>query len=278
MSRIAGYSSCESLTTIRTGAPGASCARRVGEDLAHRLDVAPERATRSGPPRPRRSHRRAVGEPEQLVRVPVLLVVVDQARVGRRGDDAVGPRRQPHRPRVGVQDLDVARAAHRRELAQPPDRVGRVAGEELRAPPRPAGTRACACGSGTARSPASRGKSRSKCVVSRAERAARERMTRATSRARLRQSSTARAVREQLGQRLRRVPAPSHGVAPPRRRRGAAPLRARRAARARARRASSARVFTRASRQLKAEMSQPTASAPNTFASTSVVPEPANGS
>ena len=36
-------------------------------------------------------------------------------------------------------------------------------------------------------------------------------------------------------------------------------------------------VFTRASRQLNAEMSQPAAGAPKAFASTSVVPEPANG-
>src|SRR2546427_6011858 len=37
-------------------------------------------------------------------------------------------------------------------------------------------------------------------------------------------------------------------------------------------------VFTCARRQLKAEMSQPTDAAPKTLASTSVVPEPTNGS
>ena len=44
-------------------------------------------------------------EPEQFVGVAVLLVVVDQARVGRRGDDAVEGGFQPDRARVSVQDV-----------------------------------------------------------------------------------------------------------------------------------------------------------------------------
>ncbi|MFO1533282.1 MAG: hypothetical protein ABR562_06245, partial [Thermoplasmatota archaeon] len=75
-----------------------------------------------------------VVEVEQFVRVAVLLVVVDQARVRRRGDNSGRPRRQPDRPRVRVQHDDARTASQRRERAQAADRVGRVGGEK---PPRP---------------------------------------------------------------------------------------------------------------------------------------------
>ena len=60
----------------------------IAEDLAHRLDV----AGNGGVPASSRSRTHlldsAVVEPEQLVRIAVLLVVVDKTWVGRRRDDA----------------------------------------------------------------------------------------------------------------------------------------------------------------------------------------------
>ena len=48
----------------------------------------------------------AVAEPEQLVGVAVLFVVVDQARVGRRGDHASRGARQPDCTRVAVEHVE----------------------------------------------------------------------------------------------------------------------------------------------------------------------------
>ena len=47
-------------------------------------------------------------EPEQLVGVAVLLVVVDQSRVRRGGDDGVERPTELDLARVAVQDVDAA--------------------------------------------------------------------------------------------------------------------------------------------------------------------------
>ena len=112
----------------------------------------------------------------------MLLVVVDQARIRRRGDDRVeaAPGARPRARRRGATAAS-ARPAHARELLEPRQRVERVAAEEVRRRARPDGTRAGACGTSTARAAARAGKSRSKWVVRRADRAARARTTRSTS-------------------------------------------------------------------------------------------------
>ncbi len=202
-----------------------------------------------------------VVELEQLVRVAVLLVVVDQARIRRRGEDGVERPAESSLARVAVQDgrlaLDVA---HLRELLDPRERVERVAAEEAdRRLDRPA-VRRCLwhqysplCGS--------RGASRSKCAARRADRAARERITRRTSRVPVLRDQIAE--REKLGGALRRVPVAE--VAARRGTRvGAAEAtrceRTRRAAPPRARRRSYGAVLTRMRRQLNAAMSTPVAS------------------
>src|SRR5437868_3444308 len=73
-----------------------------------------------------------VVEPEQLVGAAMLLVVVDQPRIWRRGDDAVAAW-QLDLPRVAVQDLCAPTTrAHARELLDSRHRVEPVAAEELR--------------------------------------------------------------------------------------------------------------------------------------------------
>ena len=65
-----------------------------------------------------------VVEAEQLVRVPVLLVVVDQAGVRRRGDDAVERRVVLDAARVAVQHpRGTPLVAYPRELLDPRERV-----------------------------------------------------------------------------------------------------------------------------------------------------------
>ena len=81
-------------------------------------------------------------EAQQLVRVAVLLVVVDQPRVGRRRDDAVERPAQVELARVAVEDLrDPVRRAYVRERRDPLERVERVAQQEAaRGFHRPAGS------------------------------------------------------------------------------------------------------------------------------------------
>src|SRR6185312_16619956 len=71
---------------------------------------------------------------EQLVGVPVLLVVVDQPRIRRRGDDAVERAAEIELARVAVPHRRVCiLSPRRRERLEPVERVQRVAEEE---PPR----------------------------------------------------------------------------------------------------------------------------------------------
>ena len=146
---------------------------RVCEHGRHVVDVGVDRGAAGAPPGRADLLGAALVEAEQLERVAVLLVVVDPARVGRRGDQAV----EAH--------AVVGRRGRRRGS---PRRARRRAARRTRAP---AGRcRACS-GAGTWRRRAvgahtreclrhsygpvcgARGKSSSKCVVRRAERAAR---------------------------------------------------------------------------------------------------------
>ena len=62
----------------------------------------------------------------------MLLVVVDQARVGRRRDDPVERAGQVEVAGIAVQHLGLAPArAHARELSDPRERVERVAAQEV---------------------------------------------------------------------------------------------------------------------------------------------------
>ena len=168
------------MTTISTGAPRRSAPRGVrerGRDPS--VYAASARACRR---RGAELELAAVVEPEQLVGVAVLLVVVDQARVRRRRDDPVEARAVVDLARVAVDDARLAPArAHARERLDPRERVERVAAQEAARRLDRAARRACACSTSTRSLCGARGNSRSKCVVRRAERAARERMTRSTS-------------------------------------------------------------------------------------------------
>jgi hypothetical protein len=78
-------------------------------------------------------------EAEELIGVRVLLVVVDETRIGRRGQHEVDRRRRIHEPRIAVQYVDGLRRARLRELLHPLHRVTHVAPEKLlRLPHRPA--------------------------------------------------------------------------------------------------------------------------------------------
>jgi hypothetical protein len=70
-------------------------------------------------------------EPEQLVGVPVLLVVVDQPRVRRRGDNGVEASGQIGLARIAVDHLGLPAAAQPCELLQPRQRVERVTADEV---------------------------------------------------------------------------------------------------------------------------------------------------
>ena len=72
-----------------------------------------------------------VAEAQKLIRVTVLLVVVDEARVRRRRDDSVGPPREPQRPGIVVKDFDGSIGPKLGEGAHPPNRVRGVARQEL---------------------------------------------------------------------------------------------------------------------------------------------------
>src|SRR6476619_1849413 len=61
----------------------------------------------------------------------MLLVVVDQARVWRRGDDAVGPTREPQSSGVIVGNFDVLARPKLGECAYSTDSVQRVTRKEL---------------------------------------------------------------------------------------------------------------------------------------------------
>ena len=105
---------------MQTGAPAAATVRTRASTAAIPVDVLLDR----GLARPSRSRAELplapVVEPEQLVGVAVLLVVVDQARIRRRGDDAVVRPAQLELPRVPVEhERSPARIAHLGEGSNP---------------------------------------------------------------------------------------------------------------------------------------------------------------
>jgi hypothetical protein len=112
------------------GRAGLEVRAGVGEHGGDPLDVVRERPFR----RPSAELQRAeVGQPEQLVRVPVLLVVVDQAGIRRRGDDAVEAASVVELAGVAVQHgRGPIAVAHARELLDPSNGVEPVALEEVR--------------------------------------------------------------------------------------------------------------------------------------------------
>ena len=172
-----------------------------------------------------------VVELEQLVRVAVLLVVVDQPRIRRRGEDPVERPSELGLSRVAVQHRRLAlRVAHLRERPRSARGCRACSGGGSRPRTRPAGTRAGACGTSTPSRCGAFGASRSKWAARRADRAARERITRRTSPCRYsgissrKPSSSAAACGAYHSRRypLARAPPPGQRL-DPRRRRPAAP-------------------------------------------------------
>jgi hypothetical protein len=105
------------------GAGGARERRR--DPVEVRVDGGSARSVRRGPD----FSLTPVVETEQLVRVAMLLVVVDQPRVRRRGDDGLEAAGQLRLARVAVQHVGLVPAAHARELLHP----GRIRGVVRRA-------------------------------------------------------------------------------------------------------------------------------------------------
>ncbi len=208
-------------------------------------------------------------------------MVVDHARIGRRGDDRVG---RPLELEVAhVEVVHVGARSRRPQLPRTPRcaprrRSSNGAGSAARR--WSAGRCAGACGTSTARAPA-----RAPHRARRGERGAPSA---------LRGSARARRVPPRRSRPRSRADRPAARGGHRRRttrpgRRGRRPARSLPASRSSARAsvsprpaaicaASCSRVFSRASSALNPEMSQPTASRPSPMASTSVVPDPQNGS
>ena len=103
----------------------------VDQDVRDAVDVRADRLPAHAPRRAAELRLTALVQPQQLVRVPVLLVVVDQPRVRRRGDDAVEGPAEIQVTRVAVVDRRVRIAcADRGEPLDAIERVEGVAEEE----------------------------------------------------------------------------------------------------------------------------------------------------
>jgi hypothetical protein len=112
---------------------GSQLGTRVRKRADHAVDVGGWGGTTSPARRRAELELSHVVEAEQLVRVAVLLVVVDQARIRRRGEDAVEAAAEVELPSVAVEDGRLpATGARAGELADARDRVERVATEEVR--------------------------------------------------------------------------------------------------------------------------------------------------
>ena len=215
-----------------------------------------------------------VVEPEQLVGVAMLLVVVDQARIRRRGDRRrrTGRRaRARARPRAGRPRRGAGRARPRTPRSGQPCRPGSASGTCRRS--RPAGRCAGACGTST-RPAAARAGSRGRSASSAAPSAPRGR-ARPAARPGSRTPGSASgsgAARPRPAARTSRARSPvGSSLDTPSR-----PATSRTSAASVS--SSCSRVLTEIRSALKAAMSTPTASYPDSSACTSVVPEPANGS
>ena len=147
------------------GSPGRGCAGRSRRSRVGRRGPAPQRRSqaraRSLRVRVDRSARRSrlggaelelarVVEAEQLIRVAVLLVVVDQARIRRRRDDAVERRARTRPSRESPCTTVAAHASSRISRTPRSARACRACTDaESRPPIRRAGTAACACSTST---------------------------------------------------------------------------------------------------------------------------------
>ena len=79
-------------------------AARVREDVGHSLDVCPDRIAADAPGGTAELGLAPLVEAKQLIGVAVLLVVVDQTRIRRRGDDGVERAAEVQLTRVAVLD------------------------------------------------------------------------------------------------------------------------------------------------------------------------------
>ena len=107
-------------------------ARDVREGLTHVRAIGGDCSSPGAPGRRADLVGRARLQTEQVEGVRVLRVVVEDPDVGRRGDDAVEPRRQQGTAGIGVQHLPGSSAAHGRKGLDAPQHVRRIAAQELR--------------------------------------------------------------------------------------------------------------------------------------------------
>src|SRR5438067_5858199 len=110
-----------------------ACAQERSRALEHDRDpvrVRSERGARGSTGRGAELALAPVVETEQLVGVAMLLVVVDQSGIRRRGDDCVEGTRQLDLERIAVDDLRLVSRAHSRERLQARERIERVATHE----------------------------------------------------------------------------------------------------------------------------------------------------
>ena len=127
----------------------------VREDVGHPLDVRPDRLPADAPGGTAELGLAPLVEPEQLVGVAVLLVVVDQPRIGRGGDDGVERPTEVELAGVAVLDGRVCAVRPDRGEASRFDRACRAcSGGGTAAPPPPGGRFGGACDTSTARSAA----------------------------------------------------------------------------------------------------------------------------
>src|SRR5262249_53124646 len=102
------------------GRPQVQRRSHVAKDGGDPIDVLGDRTPARAAGRATELSVSTLVQPEQLVRVPVLLVIVDQPRVGRRRDDAVVRTAQVEIACISVHDLgDAALDACRRERLDP---------------------------------------------------------------------------------------------------------------------------------------------------------------
>ena len=129
--RISGYRSRRSLTTTQTRPPTVERAPRVREHLGDTGDVLLDRGAAGAARGAPELEVAALVEAEKLVGVAVLTVVLDQARIRRRRDDAVVRPLEIDRARVAVQHpREPPVGTHGGEGLDPVERVERVAEEE----------------------------------------------------------------------------------------------------------------------------------------------------
>src|SRR5579872_5761946 len=112
---------------------GSAAAERLagaGEDGGDALDVGRDRGLARAARGGAELELAQVVEVEQLVSRAVLLVVVDQPRIGRRGEHGVEDAAVVELTRIPVHDVRLAARTHARERLDARERVERVAAQE----------------------------------------------------------------------------------------------------------------------------------------------------